>query len=148
MAARASLDSNILVYAALEPGSGKGRTAADVIAVATPAGILAAQALLEFVAVVRRRAPDLTAEAIAQAEAWASVFETAATTPLVMGAALRLVASHRFQVWDAVIWAASRDAGATLLLTEDLQDGFTLDGMTAVNPFGRSAAELAALIGE
>jgi predicted nucleic acid-binding protein len=147
MAARASLDSNILVYAALEPGSAKGKAAAELVALATPTGIVATQALLEFVAVVRRRAPDLTAQAIAQAEAWASVFETAPTTAPVMGAALQLVGSHRFQVWDAVIWAASRDAGATLLLTEDLQDGFNLNGMTAVNPFARTAAELAGLIG-
>ena len=146
MSVRASLDSNILVYAALEPASDKGRVAADLIAHATLRGILATQALLEFVAVIRRRAPNLTRQAIAQSEAWAAVFETAPTTSPIMRAALGLVAAHRFQVWDAVIWAASEDAGARVLFTEDLQDGFTLNGMAAVNPFTRSAAELARLI--
>ena len=146
MSVRASLDSNILVYAALEPASDKGRVAAELIARTTLRGILATQALLEFVAVIRRRTPALTRQAIAQAEAWAAVFETAPTTLPVMRAALGMVAAHRFQVWDAVIWAASQHAGAKVLFTEDLQDGFTLNGMAAANPFTRSAAELAALI--
>jgi predicted nucleic acid-binding protein len=144
---RASLDSNILVYAALEPASDKGKAAAELIGRAAPRGVLATQALLEFVAVVRRRAPNLTNQAIAQAEAWAQVFETAPTTLPVMRAALGLVAAHRFQVWDAVIWAASRDVGATVLFTEDLQDGYAAGGMVAVNPFTNSTAELARLIG-
>lgn len=147
MSVRAALDSNILIYAALEPTSEKGSLAQDLIARAAPGGVLAAQTLLEFVAVIRRRAPDLTEPAIAQAQAWAAVFETAPTTLPVMRRALDLVATHRFQVWDAVIWAASQQSGATVLFTEDLQDGFTLNGMTAINPLTRTKAELAALVG-
>ena len=64
-----------------------------------------------------------------------------------MREALKIVAAHQFQVWDAVIWAASQGAGAAVLLTEDLQEGFTRNGMAAVNPFTRSAAELALLVG-
>ena len=146
MSVRAGLDSNILIYAALEPASDKGALAADLIARVAPGGILAAQALLDFVAVIRRRAPDLTPAAIAQVDAWASVFETAPTTLPVMRAALALVAAHQFQVWDAVIWAASKQAGATVLFSEDMQDGLTLNGMTVVNPFSRSATELARLV--
>jgi predicted nucleic acid-binding protein len=146
MSVRVGLDSNILIYAALEPASEKGARAADLIARVAPGGILAAQAMLEFVAVIRRRAPDLTHAAIAQADAWASVFETAPTTLPVMRAALGMVAAHQFQVWDAVIWAASQQAGAALLFSEDMQDGFTFSGMTVVNPFALSAAELAKLI--
>ena len=148
MAARASIDSNILVYAELEPETKKGRLAQHVIGRAAPTGVLAAQALLEFVAVVRRRRPESLLSAIAKTEAWSTVFETAPTTSHVVRTALQLAAGHQFQVWDAVIWSASQDAGATLLLTEDLQDGLRLNGMTAVNPFARTAAELAALIGD
>jgi len=38
------------------------------------------------------------------------------------------VASH----W---LWAAAQRAGVRHLLTEDLQDGFELEGMRFVNPF-------------
>lgn len=146
MSVRASLDSNILIYAALEPASDKGALASDVIKRVAPGGILAAQALLEFVAAIRRRKPDLTHAAVAQVDAWASVFETAPTTLPVMRAALGLVAAHKFQVWDAVIGAASQYTGATVLFSEDMQDGFTLNGMKIVNPFTRSTTELAGLI--
>ncbi len=146
MPVRATLDSNVLVYAALEPGSAKGVLAATLIRLTTPNGVLAVQALLEFVAVIRRRAPSLTAKAVQQADAWAQVFQTAPTTLLIMTDALRLVHAHQFQVWDAVIWSAARAAGATVFLSEDLQDGMTLNSMRVVNPFSRSEAELQALL--
>jgi predicted nucleic acid-binding protein len=146
MSVRAALDSNILVYAALEPASPKGLVSANLIRLATPHGVLAVQALLEFVAVVRRRAPNLTARAAHQAEAWSSVFETAPTTSLVMGAALKLVTAHQLQVWDAVIFTASRAAGASVFFSEDLQDSGSLDGLRVVNPFARSEADLLALL--
>lgn len=146
MPVRSALDSNILIYAALEPGSQKGVQAANLIRLATPHGVLAVQALLEFVAVVRRRAPLLTTKATQQAEAWSSILETAPTTSLVMGTALKLVTAHQFQIWDAVIFAASRAAGATVFFSEDLQDGLSLDGMRVVNPFLQTGAELVALL--
>ena len=146
MPVRCALDSNILIYAALEPGSEKGQRAAEVIRLAAPSGVLAVQALLEFVAVVRRRAPELTAKAIQQADAWAAVFEIAPTDAAVMTSAARLVASHRFQVWDAVIWSAAEAAGATVLITEDLHDGLQLGTMSALNPFQRRWDEISALL--
>lgn len=143
---RASLDSNVLVYAALEPQSDKGRRAADVIKRAAVRGILAAQAQLEFVAVVRRRAPDLTGRALAQVDAWASVFETAPTTAAVVRDALEFVRDHRLQVWDAVICAAAAAAGADVLFSEDMHDGLTLSDMRVVNPFARSEGELGEIL--
>lgn len=143
---RAALDSNILVYAALEPQTGKGRRANDVILGASAHGVIAAQALLEFVAVIRRRAPGLTDQATVQAEAWASVFETAATTHLVIRDALALVRNHQFQVWDAVTCAAVSAAGADIFFSEDLQDGLALNGLRIVNPFARTDDEIRRLL--
>ena len=143
---RVSLDSNVLIYAALEPQTMKGRHAQDLIARADARGVLANQALLEFVAVVRRRAPTLIAQAIAQAEAWSKTFETAPTTDRVTAEALSMVHVHQFQVWDGVVWAAARQAGAAILFSEDLQDGFAKDGMRALNPFTIDASDLQSLI--
>ena len=44
--------------------------------------------------------------------------------------------------WDAQIVAAAQMCGAELLLTEDLQDGQDLDGLTVVDPFRRSPDEV------
>jgi predicted nucleic acid-binding protein len=146
--ARPALDSNILVYAALEPDSEKGKRASAIIRLAAPTGIIATQALLEFVAVVRRRAPDLVGKAIEQAEAWSAVFETVATTTLVAVEAHKLITAHRLQVWDAVILAAAKSAGAMFFLSEDLQDGATIDGVKIANPLARPVEEIMAMLGE
>jgi predicted nucleic acid-binding protein len=146
MPVRAPLDRNILGYAELEPKQRKGIAAQRVIVLAAANGVIAHQALLEFVAVVRRRLPTSLPSAIAKVEAWSQVFETAPTTSLIMADALRLVNAHQFQVWDAVIWSAARAAGVTVFLSEDLQDGLSLDGMRVANPFLRSEAELRALL--
>jgi predicted nucleic acid-binding protein len=37
-------------------------------------------------------------------------------------------------LWDAVILAASAAAGCRLLLSEDLQDGFTWGSVSVTNP--------------
>jgi predicted nucleic acid-binding protein len=139
---RAALDSNILVYAELEPDSDKGRAAQFAIAATAPRGLIAVQSLLEFLAVVRRKRPESLPSAIAKLEAWAQVFETVPTTLAMAEAATALVRDHDFQVWDAVIWTAVRSAGAHLFLTEDLQNGFSLGGVKALNPLRMSPDQL------
>jgi predicted nucleic acid-binding protein len=143
---RAALDSNILVYAELEPESDKGRLARRIIEWTAPRGVLAAQALLEFLAVVRRRRPDSLAGAMAKAQIWSTVFEIAPTTDSVVTAASALVRNHHFQVWDAVIWSAAEVAGARLFLSEDLHDGLQLGAMRAINPFRADASALETLL--
>jgi len=44
--------------------------------------------------------------------------------------------------WDAMLWASARRAGVKHLLTEDLQDCFTLQGVTFINPFNRENDQL------
>ena len=46
-----------------------------------------------------------------------------------------LAADHGLSIWDAVIVAGAAQAGCRLLLSEDLQNGFTWQGVTVVNPF-------------
>ncbi len=146
MTVRATLDSNILVYAELEPETVKGVTAQRVIAASAARGVIAVQAMLEFIAVVRRRRMQSLPSAIEKVDAWSMVFETAPTTTAVARSAIKLAAAHNLQIWDAVIWTAARAAGATLLVSEDLQDGLVLDGMRVVNPFTLSETAFAALL--
>lgn len=41
-----------------------------------------------------------------------------------------------------LLWASARRAGVKQLLTEDLQDGFALQGVTFINPFKRQNHQL------
>jgi len=144
---RVTLDSNILVYAALEPQTEKGKLAAWIIEAAAARGVLAAQALGEFIAVVRRRTPDLLGRAVEQVDALIGLYEVAPTDSRVVRAAGMLALRHRLQFWDAVIWTAAREAGASVLLSEDLQDGLAIEGMRVINPFDRAnRAAVAALL--
>lgn len=143
----ATIDSNILVYAALEGDSEKGIVATETLALQSGRGVLAVQAMLEFVAVVRRRKPVLLPTAIIQVEAWRATYVPASTTPSIVSAALELVMNHQFQIWDAVIWMAARSVGATVMLSEDLQHDFSFDGMRVVNPFVLTAQERESLLG-
>ena len=52
-----------------------------------------------------------------------------------------LARTHRMHLWDSVVCAASAQAGAKVLLTEDMQDGRVLDGLRLINPFAVSNAE-------
>lgn len=49
--------------------------------------------------------------------------------------ALELAATHGLQFWDALILVTAAQAGCSLLLSEDMQDGFVHRGVTVANPF-------------
>ena len=61
-----------------------------------------------------------------------------------MIAATDLAAQHHLGIWDSVILASAADAGCRLLLSEDMQDGFTWNGVTVANPFAPSLHPLLA----
>jgi predicted nucleic acid-binding protein len=138
---RVALDSNILIYAELEPESEKGRRSADLILRAARDGVIAAQVLGEYLRFVQRRAPAAFADAIRQASIYQAAFLTPPTTDAIINKAAELARAHRVQVWDAVVCAASVAAGAKVLMTEDMQDGRMIEGMRLINPFAAANDE-------
>ena len=132
---RVAIDSNILVYAELEPGTAKGKRSADLILRAARDGVISAQALGEFLRFVQCRVPAAFEEAIRQAHIYQSVFLIPSTTDGTIKRASELARAHRLQVWDCVVCTASAQAGAKALLTEDMQDGHLVEGLRLINPF-------------
>lgn len=139
---RVALDSNILLYAELEPDSDKGQRAADLIDRAARDGIITTQVLGEFLRVVQRRAPLSFAGALRQVELYRAVFLTPPTTDEAMSAAGALALAEGLQLWDALICTIAGRNGAGLLLTEDMQDGRTYAGVRLLNPFASPNAPL------
>ena len=131
---RVSIDSNILIYAELEPDSEKGKRSADLILRAARDGVIAAQVLGEYLRFVQRRVPAAFAEAARQAHIYQSVYLMPPTTADVINRASELARTHHLQFWDCVVCAASMQAGAKVLLTEDMQDGRIIDGLRLINP--------------
>ncbi|MEA2876845.1 MAG: hypothetical protein QOF14_2041 [Hyphomicrobiales bacterium] len=138
---RVALDSNILIYAELEPDSGKGKRAADLILRAARDGVIPVQVLGEFLRFVQRRVPAAFGEAIRQASIYQAAFLTPPSTDAVVNQAGEIAHAHGMQFWDSVVCVASAEAGAKVLLTEDMQDGRVLDGLRLINPFAAANAE-------
>ena len=132
---RVALDSNILIYAEIEPDSEKGKRAAELILGAARDGVIPAQVLGEFLRFVQRRVPASFEEAVRQALLYQAVFLTPPTTDAIINKASELARVHRMQLWDCVVCAASAQAGANILLTEGMQDGRSIDGLRLINPF-------------
>ena len=74
-------------------------------------------------------------EATAQINDWQTLFTTVYPKPGSLQQAIDAVARHNLSFWDAMLWSVVKDAGATVLLSEDFQDGRELGGVRFLNPF-------------
>ncbi|HET8701115.1 MAG TPA: PIN domain-containing protein [Nitrococcus sp.] len=138
MTARYFVDTNVLVYARDSSEPDKQRLASQWLRALwqNRNGCLSFQVLKEYYLVVTQRlSQGMTAE-----EARADIRDLLAWEPVVMDTAVLENAwlaqdRFRFSWWDALIVAAAQRAGCRYLLTEDLQNGQNLDGVTVLNPF-------------
>jgi predicted nucleic acid-binding protein len=139
-----SFDTNILVYATSAVPDAKTKRARDLIARGMRAGwgIVLLQTLAEFSSVAIRKAGIPIDEIRTTIDAWRAVLPVQAADDNDLTAALDAVKMHRLAFWDAMLWASAQRAGVRHLLTEDLQDGFVLQGVTFVNPFERANDQL------
>lgn len=133
---RFTIDSNILVYAADADTPAKHDIARDILLRAEDAdSVLTVQALGEFLSVIGRKYPIHLEAARGQAKRWVAIFPLLDTTAEHILSAADFASRYRLQFWDSLIWQVARSADATLFLSEDLQDGLSLEGMTVINPF-------------
>ena len=79
-----------------------------------------------------RRRPGRAREAVLS---WRDAYAVVETSASVIVSATDLASAHGLTIWDSVVLAASAEAECRLLLSEDLQEGFTWRGVTVSNPF-------------
>jgi predicted nucleic acid-binding protein len=133
---RVSFDSNVLVYAADRQAGERNPLAMDILHRAAHADcVLMLQSLGEFFHAATRKMKLAPHDVEVFVEDWRAVFPVHAASEHCLAPAIRLVKRHGFSFWDAMLWVAAREAGCRLLLSEDLHDGLTLDGVTCINPF-------------
>jgi predicted nucleic acid-binding protein len=139
-----SFDTNILVYATASISDMRVMRARDLIARAmrTASSILLLQTLAEFSNVAIRKARIPVEDIRTTVDAWRAVLPVQAADNSDLSAALEAVRAHRLAFWDAMLWASAQRAGVRHLLTEDMQDGFTLQGVTFIDPFKRQNDQL------
>ena len=133
---KVALDTDILAYAEGVNSAEKRDAILNLLRnVPQEAAVIPVQVLGELFNVLVRKAGRAPGEARDALLSWRDAFPVAGTTPEVMMMAVDLAADHRFTIWDAVILSSASQTGCRLLLSEDLQDGFTWGGVTVVNPF-------------
>ncbi len=146
-AERYTFDTNILFYALDPDASEKHRAAQRLIASADPErAVVLLQTLGELCNSVRKKLPSLAENAIRWVQRSMVLFDIKSATPADLNDAILAQQQHKLPFWDAMLWATARRAGCTLILTEDLQDGRTLGGVTFRNPFQLSQPQLAELL--
>jgi predicted nucleic acid-binding protein len=142
---RVALDTNILAYAEGVNGAPMKKAALELVQrLPDGSAILPVQALGELFNLLVRRAGRSPAKARKAILSWRDAFPLVETSAEVMLAAADLATDHQLSIWDSVILSAAAEAGCRLLLSEDMQEGFTWKGVTVTNPFAASMHELLA----
>jgi predicted nucleic acid-binding protein len=144
---RVALDTNILAYAeGVNGGARKKAALAIVERLPSEETFVPVQVLGELYAVLVRKAERAPARARDAILSWQETFTSIETSSGVLAAAIDLAAGHNLGIWDSIILSASAAGASRFLLSEDLQNGFTWNGVTVLNPF--EAGVLERVLGE
>jgi predicted nucleic acid-binding protein len=136
MRARTFFDTNVLVYADDRAAPAKQRRALDLIAEHRRArtGVVSLQVLQEYFATVTRKLHLDPRIARRKVELIAE-FDVASPEVADILAAIDLHRLHGVSFWDALVLRAAKQAGCSILLSEDMQGNREIDGVQIVNPF-------------
>jgi predicted nucleic acid-binding protein len=133
---KVALDTNILAYAEGVNGLEKRDVVLDLVRnLPQESAIIPVQVLGELFKVLTRKAGRSRASAREALLSWRDTYPVVETAPEALLAAADLATDHAFSIWDAIILSVASQAGCRMLVSEDLQDGFTWGGVTVVDPF-------------
>lgn len=133
---RVAIDTNVLAYAEGVNGAMRRDASLDLVRrLPQEMVVVPVQVLGELFNVLVRKAGKSRSDARDALLSWLDAFPVVDTSPEVMLAAFDLATDHQLGIWDAVILSAASQASCRLLLSEDLQEGFTWGGVTVINPF-------------
>ncbi|MGH3088028.1 MAG: PIN domain-containing protein [Rubrobacteraceae bacterium] len=135
----AFLDTNVLLYFVDDAEPEKQARAEGVVERETQAGtmILSTQVLQEFYnnATRKLQEPLGTEAAERSVKRFIEISTVVQVDVAAILAAISRARTMSVSFWDALIVEAALKGGAEKLLTEDLQDGQTVDGLRIENPF-------------
>ena len=142
--ARVFVDTNILLYAHDRRDPAKETAAkAWLLALARyRAGTTNLQVLNELTAVLLRKKWYGSAD---EAFAIVNLYATLGDRPITrveVERARNLHMTTRYSWWDCLLLASALELGCRWFLSEDLRDGHEIEGLTIVDPFAHSPAQL------
>ncbi len=131
-----ALDTNVIAYAEGTNGPARRDQALEMLKrLPAEAIVLPVQTLGELFNVLVRKAGRRPNRAQAAVMSWLDAYSVMETSAAVVISAMDLATDHGLTILDSVVLAAAAEAECRLLLSEDLQDGFTWHGVTVANPF-------------
>ena len=136
MSARSFFDTNVLVYTDDRGAPSKQRRALELVAEhrRSRTAVLSLQVLQEYFVTVTRKLQIDVRTARRKVELL-SEFDVAAPEVSDILAAIDLHRLHGINFWDALIVRSAKQAGCSVLLSEDMQGHREIDGVRIVNPF-------------
>ena len=141
MAARALIDTNIVIYRYDERFPEKQSIASDVLREGIVSGNVRIphQVIVEFIAATTRGGPEARlldpADARREAEELMAQFPIIYPDDAVLRTALRGAAAYGLSWYDAHLWAYADVHGIEELISEDFQHGRMYGTVTVRNPF-------------
>lgn len=133
-----SLDTHILVYAtAIDAPEAKQCIAQDLLErlFLSPQGCLAGQVLSEYLSVVLRKKTMPHALALETVSVWSQAARVLEVSTSTYEQAWKLAATHKYQVWDALIIAICAEQGVKTLYSENAGALKRPLGVHVINPF-------------
>lgn len=136
MSERTFIDTNVFVYAddADEPEKRKIAQQRVQQLGAARRAVISTQVMMEYVAAGRRRLGLSVAECRQAVLLMARLDVVQIRAEHILDA-LDLASTYSLSHWDALVLRCASASGCTRLLTEDMQDGQTIDGVRIENPF-------------
>jgi len=136
MSVRSFLDTNILVYTDDHDSPEKQAIALDLFdrARLEHFGVLSTQVLQEYFVAATKKLGVPAEVARRKLELFSRLDLVAIDQPDILGA-IDLHRLHGISFWDSLIVWAAKQAACGVLLSEDLQHGWVVDGLRIENPF-------------
>jgi len=136
MSARCFLDTNILVYTDDNSAPAKQRVALDLVGEHRRAGtgVVSLQVLQEYFVTITRKL-HVEAETARRKVELLAEFDVAFPEVADVLAAIDLHRLHQISFWDGLVLRSAKQAGCSVLLSEDMQNEREIDGVRIVDPF-------------
>lgn len=133
---RATIDTNVFVYALDERDASKQATSVALIErLRSGQCLVALQSCGELYAALTRRLKRAPWEAAQAAHNVLAAFDSFGASRGAVERALAEAMAGRFSYWDALLLSSAHEAGCAYCFSEDMTDGARLGGVEVVHPF-------------
>ena len=131
------LDTNVLVYAALEQDLRKQGIAAVILEHAREeaVGVISLQVLQEFANTLFRKSDYSPAQIRDIVRRFHNTYPCVSDSYEIQIRAIDIKAKYGLQFYDAIMLATAKAAGCDTVYSEDMGDGVVYDGITVKDPF-------------